>query len=113
MITSTSDGTLTAGQAYSLNCSLTGITDIVTYQWYEGLPSNGTQLTNSSQLQFSSLRASDAGLYTCQATVNSMHIEKTTIVTITRKCINALSCIQVYNNNIIITMLQVHLELYL
>ena len=66
VITPTSVGTPTAGQAYSLNCSLTEINDTVTYQWFKGLPSsNGTQLTNTSHLQFSPLRASDAGLYTC------------------------------------------------
>ena len=93
MITPTSVGTLITGQTYSMNCSLTGISDtVVTYQWFKGLPSNGTQLTNTSQLQFSSLRASDAGLYTCQATLNSVHIEKTTTVTITRKCINTFKC---------------------
>ena len=77
VITPTSVGTLTAGQAYSLNCFLTGINDTaVTYQWFKGLPSNGAQLTNTHQLQFSSLRASDTGLYTCRATLNSVKIEK-------------------------------------
>ena len=98
VITPTSGGTPTVGQAYSLNCSLTGINDtalVVTYQWFKGLASNGTQLTNTHQLQFSSLRASDAGLYTCQATVavNSVEIEETTTVIITRKCSNVLSLI--------------------
>ena len=85
MITPTSVGTPTAGKAYSLNCSLAGINDTVTYQWFKELPSNGTPLTNTSQLQ---LRASDAGLYTCRATVNSMdlEIEETATVTKTRKC---------------------------
>jgi hypothetical protein len=95
VIAPTSGDTPTAGQAYSLSCSLTGITDIyiVTYQWFKGLASNGTQLTDTSQLQFSPLRASDAGLYTCRATVNSVQIEETlsatyTVTIISRKCIN-------------------------
>jgi hypothetical protein len=93
VITPTSVDTPTAGQAYSLNCSLTGIIDtMVTYQWFKGSASNGTQLTNTNQqLQFSSLRASDAGLYTCRATVNSVQIEETATVTISRKYINITS----------------------
>jgi hypothetical protein len=86
--TSGGTGTPTAGQAYSLNCSLTGITDAsVTYQWFKGLASNGTQVANISQLQFSPLRASDAGPYTCRATLNSVEIEETATVTTNRKCI--------------------------
>ena len=105
MITPTSVGTLTTGQAYSLNCSLTGITDTaVTYQWFKRLPSNGTQLTNTHQLQFSSLRASDAGLYTCRATLNSVEIEETTTVTITRKCSNVLLLILIVHGIIIISL---------
>ena len=38
----------------------------MTYQW---LDSNETQLTNSSQLEFSPLLASRAGTYTCRATI--------------------------------------------
>ena len=66
----TSTGTTTVGQAFSLNCSLGRANDPVTYQWFD---SNETQLTNDSQLQFSPLRPSDAGLYTCRATGRSAH----------------------------------------
>ena len=95
MIIPTSVGTPIVGQTYSLNCHLAEVTVMVTYKWFKGLASNGTQLTNTHQLQFSSLRASDAGLYTCQATVavNSVEIEETTTVIITRKCSNVLSLI--------------------
>ena len=88
VITRSAVGAPTAGQAYSLNCSLAGINDTYTvnYQWFKGKDSNGTQLSNTSQLQFSSLRASDAGLYTCRAMVNSVEIEETTNVTVSRKC---------------------------
>jgi hypothetical protein len=78
----TRTGTSTAGQTYSLDCSLTGATDTVTYQW---LDSNGTQLTNVSQLEFPSLRASDGGLYTCRATVGGVVIVQTAAVNVTRK----------------------------
>ena len=97
VITPTSGGTPTVGQAYSLNCALTGINDtalVVTYQWFKGLASNGTQLINTHQLQFSSLRASDTGLYTCQATLDSVEIEETATVTITRKC-HCFNCVHV------------------
>ena len=80
MITHT--GTSTAGQTYSLDCSLTGTTDTVTYQWSHR---NGTQLTNVSQLEFSSLRASDAGLYTCRATVGGVAVVETATVNVSRK----------------------------
>ena len=74
MITPSAVGVPTAGQTYSLTCSLTGATDTVIYQWFKGLTNNGTLLTNNSQLQFSSLRASDAGLYTCRANVHVMGV---------------------------------------
>ena len=80
MITRT--GTSTAGQTYSLDCSLTGTADIVTYQW---LDSNGTQLTNVSQLEFSLLRASDIGLYTCLATVGGVVVMETSTVNVNCK----------------------------
>ena len=73
----TSGGTPTAGQTYSLDCSVSGTTDPVTYQWFD---SNGTQLTSTSQLQFSPLLASDAGTYTCRATVGSVVVENNDIV---------------------------------
>ena len=73
LITPSAVGIPTAGQAYSLNCS-------------QG--SNRSRRTNTSQLQFSSLRASDAGLYTCQAMViqNDVEIEETATVIVSRKC---------------------------
>ena len=85
MIVITRTGTSTAGQTYFLDCSLslTGTTDRVTYQW---LDSNGTQLTNVSQLEFGSLlRASDVGLYTCRATVGGVMVVETATVNVNRK----------------------------
>ena len=78
----TRNGTPTAGQIYSLSCSLAVMTDPVSYQW---LNSNGTQLTNTNQIQFSPLRASDAGTYMCRATVGDVMAENIATVTITRK----------------------------
>ena len=82
MITPSAAGTPTAGQTYSLSCSLTPTTDPVTYQWFD---SNGTQLSNTSQLQFSPLLASHAGLYRCRATEGSVMAEGSTTVTINCK----------------------------
>jgi hypothetical protein len=75
VITSTS--TLTAGQNYSLGCSVSGTADPATYQWFD---SNGTQLTSTGQLQFSPLLASHAGTYTCRATVGSVVVENSVMV---------------------------------
>ena len=70
-------GTPTAGEIYSLDCSLAVMTDPATYQWFD---SNGTQLSNTSLIQFSPLLASHAGLYTCRATVGSVMVEETITV---------------------------------
>ena len=82
MVVITPSGTPTAGQTYSLSCSLTGTNNAVTYQW---LDSNGTHLTNVSQLEFPILRASDVGLYTCRATVGSVVVVQTATVDISCK----------------------------
>ena len=78
----TSGGTPTAGQNYSLDCSVSGTTDPATYQWFDN---NGTLLTNTSQLQFSPLLASHAGTYTCRATVGSVVVESSDMVDINCK----------------------------
>ena len=83
MITPSAVGTPTAGETFSLNCSVSGTTDPATYQW---INSNGTQLSNVDQLVFSRLLASDAGLYTCQATVGGVMVEGTATVNVSRKC---------------------------
>ena len=72
LVTITPGGDNTAGQTYSLDCSVIGTTDPATYQW---LNSSGTQLTSSSQLEFSLLLASHSGTYTCRATVGSVVVE--------------------------------------
>ena len=61
------------GSMYSLTCTVTGagrlIDAMVTYQWIK----NGDMLLNETMvtLSFQSLVISDAGSYTCQATVTS------------------------------------------
>jgi hypothetical protein len=78
----TSTGTPTAGQSYSLDCSINETADPATYQWFY---SNGTQLASTNQLQFSPLLASHAGTYTCRATVGSVVVENSDLVEIDRK----------------------------
>ena len=61
------------GQSYSLTCgvTVTGAANLtITYQWTKN---NGTQTQVGTDrvLSFSPLRLSDAGRYTCQATVIS------------------------------------------
>ena len=78
----TSTGTPTAGQTYSLDCSVTGTADSATYRWFH---SNGTRLPDTSQLEFSPLLASHAGTYTCQATVGGVVMESSTTLEISCK----------------------------
>ena len=84
----TSAGISTAGQIYSLNCSVTGTTDPATYHWFN---SSGIQLTNRRQLQFSPLLASHAGTYTCRATVGSVVVENSNTLKISCKITLSLS----------------------
>ena len=82
VITPSAVDTPTAGQTFSLNCTVTGITNPAIYQWFDN---NGTQLATVSELQFSPLRVSDAGLYTCQATVGGVMLENSATVNVNRK----------------------------
>ena len=76
----TTGGALVLGQSYSLTCGVTrteNLSPVLTYQWTKN---NGTQTqiqndeANPIILSFSSLRLSDAGRYTCQATVSSLYL---------------------------------------
>ena len=82
VVSVTSTGTPTAGQSYFLDCSVSGTTNLATYQWFNN---NGTQLTNTSQLQFYPLLASHAGTYTCRVTVGSVVVENSDMVEINCK----------------------------
>ena len=79
--TSSSDSLLLGQSGYSLTCGITGTENLspsITYQWTKN---NGTQ--DQTQIQndegnprvsFSHLRPSDAGQYTCQATIRSPYL---------------------------------------
>ena len=64
---------------YTLTCTVSGTENLspsITYQWTKN---NGTQTqmqagTNTNTLSFSPLSLSDAGRYTCQATVSSSYL---------------------------------------
>ena len=60
--------------SYSLNCGVSGAASLnpsITYQWNNGQIQVGA---NHEVLSFSPLRLSDAGRYTCQATVSSPYL---------------------------------------
>ena len=70
----TASGTPILGQSYSLTCGVTGVENLnssITYQWTNN---NGTQMGTDRVLSFSPLRLSDAGRYTCQATISSPYL---------------------------------------
>jgi hypothetical protein len=88
VITPSDAGTPIAGETYSLNCSVGDTSNPATYQWFD---CNGTQLANINQLQFSPLRASDAGIYTCRATVDGVELEGNATVNINRMYLYSIS----------------------
>ena len=70
----TPSGAKVLGQSYSLICGVTVTgteNSSITYQWTKD---NGTQVGTDRVLSFSPLRLSDAGRYTCQATVSPCNI---------------------------------------
>ena len=80
-ITITTVGSSTAGDSYTLKCSVSGTSDPASYQWFG--PPNGESITNSASrmvfsnssltlLEFSPLQASHAGVYTCRASVGGV-----------------------------------------
>ena len=91
----TSFASPTAGETFSLDCSLrlNGTSNNATFLWLKGSENNRTHLTSdvsriinsnlsASQLQFSPLKVSHGGLYTCQAVVVGIVVEDTTTVTV-------------------------------
>ena len=101
----TSSGPSAAGATITLECSFSGTNDndSTNFQWFKGPSNNRSQLTSDdlltihsnssiSQLNISSLRASHAGIYTCQATVGSVVDEGAEIVNINRKYWVHLPC---------------------
>ena len=96
-ISFSTSGFPTTGEIYTLECSVSGTSDpAMNFQWFLVSADNETELisddsitinSNSSisQLQFSPLRTSHGGLYTCQVRVGDEVVEGTTTVEINRK----------------------------
>ena len=82
------------GSMYSLTCTVTGaesLTDaMVTYQWLK----NGAVISDQTlaTLAFSPLAISDAGSYTCQATVTSSLLSDPITTNITNSIDVTLTC---------------------
>ena len=85
-----SDGgaTPTAGQSYTLTCSVSGAS-ITIYQWRK----NGMVLPETGPtLSFSPFRLSDTGQYICVVTVNNMTLTDVENVVIMSKISKLLHC---------------------
>ena len=90
-ISITSSGTATAGESYSLVCTVTvtGSTDQLSIHWTDPMGkmiTSGVATTGSrSTLTFNPLEASHAGTYTCIATLDSANYSASTNVTVQSK----------------------------
>ena len=85
----TSSGNATAGESYSLECTVTvtGSNDQPTITWLMGPMNNmitsGVVTTGGmSTLTFNPLAASHAGIYTCRATLDSVMDSASTTITV-------------------------------
>jgi hypothetical protein len=62
---------------YSLTCDVIGAESLnhsITYQWTKNNGTQTIQIGTDEVFSFSSFRVSDAGRYTCQATVSSPYL---------------------------------------
>ena len=81
--------TPTAGQNYTLTCSVSGAS-VTNYQWRK----NSTMVSETGPtLSFYALRLSDAGQYTCEVTVNSMTLTDDVDVVIISKISKLVHCV--------------------
>jgi hypothetical protein len=91
MVSITSSGTATAGESYSLECTVTvtGSTDQPMITWLDPMDNmitSGVVTTGSmSTLTFDSLSASHAGTYTCSATLGSAMDSASRTITVQRE----------------------------
>ena len=92
----TFSGTPTAGESYSLQCTVTvtGSTDQLVITWLMGPMDNmitSGVITNGgiSTLTFNPLAASHAGTYTCKATLGSAMDSVSRTITVHSECYNS------------------------
>ena len=88
----TTSGAPMLGQSYSLTCGVNGAENLsvsITYQW---IKDTQTQIQVGAVLSFSPLRLSDAGNYTCQATVMSSLLSAPITVTSSNSLAVRLIC---------------------
>lgn len=89
-MTIVTSGSATAGETYTLECSLRGTSDPIIFQWL-GAPEGISLITSNtikqmnSTLQFKPINASHEGLYTCQAVVGSTILETQIEISVTGK----------------------------
>ena len=83
------DGTPTAGQSYTLTCSVS-VASVTTYRWRKNV--SVIQAETTEMLSFSPLRLSDAARYTCEVTVNSMTLTDDEDLVIMSKNSKLLHC---------------------
>ena len=99
--------------SYSLTCGVT-VTGTaypsITYQWTKDNGNQTIQVGTGRVLSFSPLRLSDAGRYTCQATVNLCSLTKMGIQNVTLQS-ELLCSDKQYSCIIIITIVQSQLHL--
>ena len=56
------------GEPYTLTCNVIGASNVTSYEWMM----NGIFVSTNQSLSFIFLELSDAGLYTCEVTVDSL-----------------------------------------
>ena len=103
--------------SYSLTCVVMATGTVYpsitySYQWTKDNGNQTIQVGTDRVLSFSPLRLSDAGQYTCQATVNPCNLTKMDIQNVTLQ--SELLCSDKHctvANNIIITIVQSQLHL--
>ena len=77
------NGTPTAGQSYTLTCSISGANNVNTYQWEKD--DSVIQGETTEMLSFSSLRLSHAEQYTCEVILEGNMFSNTRAITLQSK----------------------------
>ena len=94
LVTITPSGDIFAGDGYSLMCyTRTGLTGQPTITWLDPMDNQIMSTIGSmSTLTFNPLAASDAGTYTCRATLGGVMETAEVMVTVLSECSVTASC---------------------